>query len=1025
MKNEIVQKHDRVTKLIPNTLQDITRAADIGSSRAILNEHSINWLMANGKCLDNIRAGVSTIPAAGRGAFASRFIPKGSIVSPAPLVQIMNKDAFKLDMYGPGYERSQQLLLNYCFGHKHSSLLLCPTTAVSLINHSGDNKNAEYKWSDSSANKVNDKHFLMESLEQLHSDPQKLFELNSKLMFDFIATRDIEAGEEIFIDYGVEWENAWKEHTEQWEKPYGADTFIPANVMNSEKWDILLSDDPALLHHSYLCQLEPFSPEEYAENIPEEDYNANPHIEQESWPEEHRVMYADHDFLWWWPCDVVESNPENTIFRTVVYSKIEQDSHDPAVIRRFQNVPRHAIKFVNKRYHSDQHVHNAFRHYIPIDDGIFPLHWRNDYVRAEDIRLGTKNEGIDFYNMDHQQVAYDYEKTVREAKCGVYVATSTIPNAGKGIYMGVTVPGKDFTSISQYPVLPVVDFPAGVAWDARDYVWFGNTYETEYEAGSQGHVDVMVVNHGALANFHPGLVNFHPGKTFFSPLLDLRIDPGAGAFSDYADFSFLSQHEVKAGEEVFISYGESWFSAREGLKHNPFSANYLEANQIIASSFSLSIHQEIKIENKQVEELLQMIKNNAVFDERTKLVLSSVESFSQIEDIIIQNGSAESTTETRSLEWLEENGICVDHLYVKESTIRQAGRGAFARRFIPKGSVIISAPLLCTWGRHMFDMNAPYLPEGINKKHLKLNYQLAHKDSSVFFFPINTAIAINHQSAKSKSGNSPNAEMRWSISDKKSLYYQQRTLEDLKKEHYGTMSMDFVATRDIYPEEEVFIDYGDEWEHAWNEHVKNFVSPCPLSSMSEKDSGETNEDSCLTSKFVESMNDDKFNPNFHNWSEKHFTVCASYSIERSENQIIILADKSLTDISIDRLESELSEAELSSSSDTVISFSFRDIEYDHEGFSLVHRGREWYPCYIVNAQREDNIFDVVVFTAEEGATESLVGSSSVLRRVRTLSPHEIKFIHKPYTSDMFWKGAFRHEIRIPDNIFPQLWKDLL
>mmetsp|Transcript_30846 Transcript_30846/g.46001 ORF Transcript_30846/g.46001 Transcript_30846/m.46001 type:complete len:174 (+) Transcript_30846:3239-3760(+) len=173
------------------------------------------------------------------------------------------------------------------------------------------------------------------------------------------------------------------------------------------------------------------------------------------------------------------------------------------------------------------------------------------------------------------------------------------------------------------------------------------------------------------------------------------------------------------------------------------------------------------------------------------------------------------------------------------------------------------------------------------------------------------------------------------------------------------------------------------------------------------------------------MNDDKFNPNFHNWSEKHFTVCASYSIERSENQIIILADKSLTDISIDRLESELSEAELSSSSDTVISFSFRDIEYDHEGFSLVHRGREWYPCYIVNAQREDNIFDVVVFTAEEGATESLVGSSSVLRRVRTLSPHEIKFIHKPYTSDMFWKGAFRHEIRIPDNIFPQLWKDLL
>lgn len=44
----------------------------------------------------------------------------------------------------------------------------------------------------------------------------------------------------------------------------------------------------------------------------------------------------------------------------------------------------------------------------------------------------------------------------------------------------------------------------------------------------------------------------------YKPMLDRRVDPGAGAFSDYWDFSFRSNHKIEAGEEIFISYGESW-----------------------------------------------------------------------------------------------------------------------------------------------------------------------------------------------------------------------------------------------------------------------------------------------------------------------------------------------------------------------------------------------------------------------------------------------------------------------------------
>lgn len=95
-------------------------------------------------------------------------------------------------------------------------------------------------------------------------------------------------------------------------------------------------------------------------------------------------------------------------------------------------------------------------------------------------------------------------------------------------------------------------------WDADDYTWDASGYDAEYETNSQGTSSVLVVNEGCMANFHPGLVNFDTGNVIFYPVLDRRYDPGAGAFSDYVNFSFQSRHAVEAGEEAFISYGEMW-----------------------------------------------------------------------------------------------------------------------------------------------------------------------------------------------------------------------------------------------------------------------------------------------------------------------------------------------------------------------------------------------------------------------------------------------------------------------------------
>ena len=49
---------------------------------------SMDWLKTNGMCVDNLVADKSRIIQAGHGAFATRRIKKGDIISPMPVVQI-------------------------------------------------------------------------------------------------------------------------------------------------------------------------------------------------------------------------------------------------------------------------------------------------------------------------------------------------------------------------------------------------------------------------------------------------------------------------------------------------------------------------------------------------------------------------------------------------------------------------------------------------------------------------------------------------------------------------------------------------------------------------------------------------------------------------------------------------------------------------------------------------------------------------------------------------------------------------
>ena len=184
-------------------------------------------ILNKGYCLDNIREGASSIEGAGRGAFATRSLEQGSIIAPAPLLHI--RDSSSLDTDKTHTNASSQLLLNYCFGHGKSEVLLCPTTHVTLINHNSNVPNAEIRWSKPSQNRVDAEiNFRTLGLDEVSSlGIESWREFNAKLAFEVVATKHIEEGEEIFLDYGPDWEIALSEHTRGW-TPL-ADASFPSN----------------------------------------------------------------------------------------------------------------------------------------------------------------------------------------------------------------------------------------------------------------------------------------------------------------------------------------------------------------------------------------------------------------------------------------------------------------------------------------------------------------------------------------------------------------------------------------------------------------------------------------------------------------------------------------------------------------------------------------------------------------------------------------------------------------------------
>lgn len=407
---------EQIRALFPSSYAEFaTMMSSSSSSFSYEFPHMVKsqeWLMENGQCLDGIRTGPSTIPHAEKGAFASKYIHKGGLIGPAPLLMIPDRDyldMFELTFMGEGRDRyivqkklqskrskgtggrmessfvereatTQQLLLNYCFGHPESSLLFYPYgMGINMINHQSSSAeemkgaNAKLVWTKALYHDSN----LLEQ-EVMDEEYAAL-----PLGMDIIATRDISEGEEIFLDYGSDWEEAWEQHVDQWD--------------DSRLWPVSALEFNADFRSKRLPF--PTDAERGGSNkdaIPEHLITAchvvaNPldkfdgdGVQLWIFDKNQTTLNADHYRL----CNILDletttigNDTENGDTSSIpnTYTVTVHGLGDESGPQIVTNVPHEFIRFTEKPYSEwgYQTNNNVFRHTIGIPDDIFPSVWRD------------------------------------------------------------------------------------------------------------------------------------------------------------------------------------------------------------------------------------------------------------------------------------------------------------------------------------------------------------------------------------------------------------------------------------------------------------------------------------------------------------------------------------------------------------------------------------------------------------------------------------------------------------------------
>jgi hypothetical protein len=576
-------------------------------------------------------------------------------------------------------------------------------------------------------------------------------------------------------------------------------------------------------------------------------------------------------------------------------------------------------------------------------------------------------------------------------KCGLYLAESTIPNAGVGIFTAEEKEPMDTLGTGDV-CIPNIDIKyhndiflkmhGQVFNPFKAYYWsgylmgmIGESHANDVEAYCPG-LDCAINCNIALINTHKSV------PIYDSSGLHRARDPGAGAFTPYHNGTTYAARHIPAGGELFKFYGDGWFTTRPKLFDGnfPLQDDYPEAEEILRNMIAMKLDPEIQ---KELYENL-VVGMKEAFTSRTlgalPMTVEDAITAAEQEIAVLHQPNA-----TRSIEWLQENGRCIDNIEGRYSTIRQAGRGAFATRSLAADQVITTSPLhhlptnRFVEKYHFEDQpnekgEMVRTPVSVMGYQILVNYCYGHPSSSMLLCPYGNGVNyINHNQTQA------NVKIRWAqdfdIVHNATLV-KEGTVEGLWWQYNVQLAFDYVALRDIKEGEELFLDYGDSFEAAWHRHVASYTPPPDWND------------------FIDGMS---INVHYYNVQIK---------TEREQK-----ADPYLAHLQI-RAHGFL---------ETIPDLKVGMFQWSINDYGLPARIlKRHYTSFEHTYTIELGIIPRENFNDKK--TRNREANLTWVRRER-VPRQAIAFFDKPGHSDMHLPSAFRQTITIPDEIFPEQWKN--
>jgi hypothetical protein len=337
---------------------------------------TMDWLDTYGYCQDHLRPGLSSIRQAGWGAFASRDMPAGTIVGYSPLIHmgVHGRDVYWVTYPGAADpiqgkpKRRYDLILNYSFGHKNSTVLLTPYGGmVNYINHQPKGKaNVKIRWPD--------RELVAHKPWWLDREPGQLRDTTEKigLSFEYVALRDIKEGEEVFMDYGGEWEAAWNDHVAKWHPLQDGQGYVHRSDWPEEHIRTIHED-------KYPDNLVTVCIESYTTGVPtggEGSDNGSKLVNTWVTPMTETSTRVYCRALTRRKDDQADSSDGDEVkYLYEVELNLEVDGKETSVV--VEDIPETGIFLVDRAYSQDWHLPNVFRHEIMVPDDVMPSAWLN------------------------------------------------------------------------------------------------------------------------------------------------------------------------------------------------------------------------------------------------------------------------------------------------------------------------------------------------------------------------------------------------------------------------------------------------------------------------------------------------------------------------------------------------------------------------------------------------------------------------------------------------------------------------